>query len=324
MTFRELITFWEQLQRVSSVDVHNNVLQELFKVMFVAQRSSGAINTERLQIKHQEILAGFADFEKILDELKAQIKNRIEQEEKEWFHRSFHWYKSELDLKLSQHSDFPKQLRNRQVEIDPKTETLFVARIMQHNNWHYPGMIIHPGEEPFMQYMVGNDPLYLVDESDYLLDLVNMANYDEIYQKRLRKYVIEESFDHDMLEKIPNEQFGICLAYHYFDFRPVEMIEKYLVEIYQKLRPGGTLIMTFNDCDRPAGVVLVENNYASYNRAPIIKHLAQRLNYTVEFFYHEQDSPMSWIELRKPGELTSLRGGQTMAKIMPNPVANSK
>ena len=77
MTFRELITFWEQLQQVSSVDVHNNVLQELFKVMFVAQRSSGAINTESLQIKHQEILSGFTDFEKILDELKAQIKNQI-------------------------------------------------------------------------------------------------------------------------------------------------------------------------------------------------------------------------------------------------------
>ena len=53
MTFRELITFWEQLQQVSSVDVHKNVLKELFKVMFVAQRSSGAINTESLQIKQQ-------------------------------------------------------------------------------------------------------------------------------------------------------------------------------------------------------------------------------------------------------------------------------
>jgi SAM-dependent methyltransferase len=324
MTFRELITFWEQLQTVSSVDVRNHVLQELSQVMFVAQRSSGAIDTEFLQLKHQEIITGLADFEQILTELKRQIKNRVEDEEKEWFRRSSQWYRSELDLKLSQHPDFPKQLRNRQVELDPATETLFVARILQHNDWHYPGMIIHPGEEPFMQYMVGTDPLYLVDESHALLDLVNLSNYNEIYQKRLRKYVIEESFNRDILEKIPNEQFGICLAYHYFDFRPIEMIEKYLIEIYQKLRPGGTLIMTFNDCDRPAGVILVENNYASYNRAPIIKNLAERLNYSVEFFYHEHDSPMSWIELRRPGTLTSLRGGQTQAKIIPNPVANSK
>ena len=82
--------------------------------------------------------------------------------------------------------------------------------------------------------------------------------------------------------------------------------------------------MTFNDCERPAALTLVENNYASYNRATIIKNLAERLNYSIEFSYHEYNSPMTWIELRRPGHLTSLRGGQTMAKIMPNPVANSK
>ena len=324
MTFRELIVFWEQLQQVSSVGTHNSVIQDLIKIMFVAQRSSGAINTERLQLKHQEILTGFVDFEQILNELKEQIKNRVEDEEKEWFHRSSQWYKSELDMRLSQHPDFPNQLRNRRVDISPETETLYVARIMQHNNWHYPGMIIHPGEEPFMQYMVGNDPLYLVDESHDLLDLVDMSNYDEVYQRRLRNYVIDESHDCAILEKIPDAQFGICLAYHYFDFKPFEIIEKYLVEIYQKLRPGGTLIMTFNDCERPAALTLVENNYASYNRAPMIKNLAERLNYTVEFFHWEQDSPSSWLELRKPGTLTSLRGGQTMAKILPKTVANSK
>ena len=81
--------------------------------------------------------------------------------------------------------------------------------------------------------------------------------------------------------------------------------------------------MTFNDCERLAGLTLVEMNYACYNRATLIKNLAIRLNYTIEFFYHD-NGPMSWIELRKPGELDSMRGGQTLAKIMPKPVANSK
>ena len=324
MTFRELIIFWEQLQTVSSVDTYNQVQADLFRIMFVAQRSSGAVDTELLQNKYQEIIAAFDDFENILNDLKQQIQSRVAHEEKEWYQLSSQWYRSELDLRLSQHPDFPKQLRNQPVEISKQTETVFVGRVMCHNNWHYPGMIIHPGREPFMQYMIGNDPLYLVDESPDLLDMVDLSNYSEIYQRRLRKYVIEESFDHEILKQIPNSQFGICLAYHYFDFRPIEMIERYLVEIYQKLRPGGTLIMTFNDCDRPAGLTLVENNYASYTRAPAIKDLAIRLNYTVDFFYWEPGGPMSWIELRKPGELASLRGGQTLAKIMPKPVANSK
>jgi SAM-dependent methyltransferase len=183
-------------------------------------------------------------------------------------------------------------------------------------------MIIHPGREPFMQHMVGSDPLYLVDESYELLE-PTLNNYNEQYQRRLRTCVIEEAFDRDILAKIPNEQISICLVYHYFNFRPFEMIKQYLTEIYQKLKPGGTLIMTFNDCERLAGLTWVEMNYACYNRATMIQDLATRLNYTVEFFWHD-DGPSSWLELRKPGTLTSLRGGQTLAKIIPKPVANSK
>jgi hypothetical protein len=290
--------------------------------MAVAQRSMGTINTDLLQIKQHEILSAFTDFEQILDTLKEQIKTRVEEEEKAWFHRSSQWHKSEIGM--SQHPEFPNQMRNRRFQLESDVETLFVARVMMHSNWQYPGMIIHPGENPFMQYMVGNDPLYLIDESHDLLNLVDLSEYDEVYRRRLRNYVIEESFDHEILEKIPNSQFAVCLVYHYFDFRPFEMIEKYLVEIYQKLLPGGTVIMTFNDCERLAGLKLVENNYACYNRATLIKHLAERLNYTITFFYSNQDSPMSWIELKKPGTLTSLRGGQTQAKILPKTVAKSK
>jgi len=322
MTFRELVLFWEQLQQVSTVDTHNNSLQDLLKVMAVAQRSMGTINTDLLQIKQHEILSAFTDFEQILDTLKEQIKTRVEEEEKAWFHRSSQWHKSEIGM--SQHPEFPNQMRNRRFQLESDVETLFVARVMMHSNWKYPGMIIHPGENPFMQYMVGNDPLYLIDESHDLLNLVDLSEYDEMYRRRLRNYIIEESFDHEILDKIPNSQFAVCLAYHYFDFRPFEMIEKYLVEIYQKLLPGGTVIMTFNDCERLAGLTLVENNYACYNRATLIKHLAERLNYTITFFYSHQDSPMSWIELKKPGTLTSLRGGQTQAKILPKTVAKSK
>jgi len=317
MTFKELVTYWEQLQKVSSVDTYNTVLEDLIGIMTVVQRSMGAVDTELLQVKYQEIISALEDFEPLLETLKQQIKIQIEQEETTWFHRSSQWYKETLDLELSQHSNFPTQYRNSPVDLDPATKDLFVARIMRHNNWQYPGMIIHPGRETFMQHMVGNDPLYIVDESQDMIDLVDLSDYNEVYRRRLRKYVIKESFDHEILEKIPNAQFGICLAYHYFDFRPVEMIEKYLIEIYQKLRPGGTLIMTFNDCERSAGVALVENYYTCYNRATIMKNLASRLNYTVEFFYHAENSPMSWIELKKPGQLTSLRNGPAMAKIIP-------
>jgi SAM-dependent methyltransferase len=183
-------------------------------------------------------------------------------------------------------------------------------------------MIIHPGKELFIQHLVANDPLYLIDESHELLEPV-VNNYEEAYQRRLRCYVIEESLDRTLLDKIPNGQFGLCFSYNYLNFRPVEMIKKYLTEIYEKLKPGGVFIMTFNDCERTAGVKLVEQNYACYTPAGLIQDLARHLDFEIEFFWHD-NGPSSWLELRKPGKLTSLRGGQTLAKIIPKPVANSK
>jgi len=315
MTFRELVDFWAKLRDSSTDVVKHNATAELDKIMHTVADQS-------LQSQYTDVLDSFDKFEQQLIVLKNQTKSQIEQEEKTLLQHSSRWYQETLDQRLSQHAEFPAQIRNQRFKISEETEKLYVARIMRYGDWHYPGMIIHPGPEPFMQHMVGNDPLYIIDESHELLEPV-LNNYNKVYQSRLRSYVIEETFDREILEKIPNQQFGICLAYHYFNFRPFEMIKKYLGEIYQKLQPGGVLIMTFNDCERLAGLALVEQNYACYNRASMIQDLAIRLNYIVEFFHHD-NGPSSWLELRKPGKLTSLRGGQTLAKIMPNPVANSK
>jgi hypothetical protein len=280
------------------------------------------ISDPRLEQLYQNLIQSFDQFEQRLDQLKIQTKDQIEQDEKEWFQRSSQWYWDTLDQRLSQTLEFANNFRNQRVKISAETETLYISRVMRYSDWHHAGMIIHPGRESFMQHMVGNDPLYIVDESHALLEPV-LNDYNQTYQRRLRTCVIEEQFDQEILAKVPDGQIGMCLAYHYFNFRPFEMIKQYLIEIYQKLKPGGVLIMTFNDCERLAGLSWVEMNYACYNRASLIKDLAMRLNYTVEFFYHDQ-GPSSWIELRKPGTLTSLRGGQTLAKILPNPVANSK
>jgi hypothetical protein len=47
----------------------------------------------------------------------------------------------------------------------------------------------------------------------------------------------------------------------------------------------------------------------------MILQLATTIGFEIEFTWSD-DGPATWIELRKPGELTSLRGGQTLAKIV--------
>jgi len=329
MTFRELIIFWEKLQQQSSVDIKNSTIHQLLEIMHSATKCAGAVDTELLDIKYQHIQTAFDHFEQTLDELKVQVKKLLTEQEPEWLERSLVGYKESLRLKMSQHPDFLIQHRNQRTCISQPIEDLFVARLMRHSDWHYPAMIIHPGVEPFMQHLVGSDPLYIVDESDLLIDQLVMKNYNPVYQRRLRPYVIEESFEHEILEQLPNNQFGLCFAYNYFNFRPVEMIGKYLKEIYQKLSPGGQLIMTFNNCDHPGPFDLVMRNYACYATSEIIKKLGLDANYEIDFFCDHPADGLTWIEFRKPGTLSSLRGGQTMAKIVPlikhpNAVANDQ
>jgi hypothetical protein len=135
--------------------------------------------------------------------------------------------------------------------------------------------------------------------------------------------VVNERHTNSILAKIPNEQFGLCLVYNFFNFRPFEIIKQWLWEIQVKLRPGGILIMTINDCDRDTAVMLVESHFACYTPGYLILDMVQSMGFEVLATWNN-DGPMTWIELRKPGELTSLRGGQTLAKIVSKTVANSK
>ena len=97
----------------------------------------------------------------------------------------------------------------------------------------------------------------------------------------------------------------------------MEIVTQYLTEIYQKLAPGGTLIMTFNNCDRVAGLKLVEQNYSCYTPGQAISQWAEDIGYDTIFQY-DIDAAVTWIELQRPGQLTSVRGGQALAKIIPN------
>jgi SAM-dependent methyltransferase len=175
-------------------------------------------------------------------------------------------------------------------------------------------MIIRPGKETFAHELLSCDPLYLVDESHELLQPV-MDTFTEAYQHRVRPYVINERQPGKILEKIPNNQFGLVFAYNFFHYKPLEVIRRYVEEIFIKLRPGGVLVMTINDCDRDYGVKLVEDHYCCYTPGHMIKELCRSVGYEISA-YLPSSGPVTWIELKKPGTMTSLRGGQSLAKIV--------
>ena len=62
-------------------------------------------------------------------------------------------------------------------------------------------------------------------------------------------------------------------------------------------------------------VRLAESYYACYTPGRMVKAIAQRIGYEIYFIWND-GGPSTWIELQKPGALTTLRGGQALARIV--------
>jgi SAM-dependent methyltransferase len=311
MKLSDLINYQTELANMSAVSVRQQADIDLEKITYLVAHQSIQLaeHAKTLQSKRQEIQQAFDVFENNLNELKVELKQLIETTEKPWFAESYRLYEQEMIHESTEY------ILNRRPEITAETEQFYRTRIVRYNSWQHPAMIIRPGQEIYINELLASDPLYLVDESHDLL-VPAMSQFNEQYQQRLRPYTINERNSDKILEKLPDGQFGLVFAYNFFNFRPFEIIRKYLIEIYEKLRPGGMLVMTFNDCDRAKGVMLVEQHFCCYTPGYLVRELAQSLGYRVTFSWTDQ-GPTSWLELQKPGEFLSLRGGQALAKIIP-------
>ena len=318
MKLSELINYRCQLDAMSSVQLARDVDINLEKITYLVDNQTAQVEeySKRLNADKQYIQEAFGVFEKDLNNLKQELKNLIEVSEKPWFVESYRLYEEEM---IYETSDY---ILNRRPQISAETEQFYRTRITRYNSWQHPAMIIRPGRETYINELLGSDPLYLVDESHDLL-IPAMSLFNELYQNRLRSYTINERGIGEILEKLPNGQFGLVFAYNFFNFRPFEVIKKYLSEIFTKLRPGGVLVMTFNDCDRPKGVMLVEQHFCCYTPGYLVRELAQTIGFEILFSWND-DGPSTWLELKKPGEFSTLRGGQSLAKVLPKPIAKSK
>jgi SAM-dependent methyltransferase len=193
-----------------------------------------------------------------------------------------------------------------------ETLDFFSGRIRDLGHWKWPAMEIRPAHGEISQHLVACDPLYLVDTDPELFKHVKKM-WNPEYQRRLRYYTVSES-DRRIFHQLPQFQFGLIVAVDFFNFRPLDLIERYLLEIYQLLRPGGMVIFTYNNCDYPIGVDNFENSYYCYTPGRHVKAMAEKIGFRVAASF-DLENNVSWLELQKQGTKSSLRGGQTLGRI---------
>lgn len=311
MKLSELVNYKNLLDTLSTDSTVRMVDKELEKITHTVEIQNTRITnfSDILQHKRQLVIDSLDSFEQDLQKLKDEIRELIVQTEKPWFQESYRLYEQEMIHETTEYT------LNRRPDISLDTDKFYRTRIVRYNAWTYPTMIIRPGLETYINELVASDPMYLVDENYDLLK-PSLEKFNEHYQQRLRPYTVNERKNEMILDKLPDGQFGFVFAYNFFNFRPFEVIKRYFTEIYHKLRPGGVLALTFNDCDRAKAVMLVEQHCCCYTPGYLVRDLAQSIGFEVVFSWHD-NGPSTWLELRKPGEFQSLRGGQALAKVIP-------
>ena len=87
----------------------------------------------------------------------------------------------------------------------------------------------------------------------------------------------------------------------------------------QVLRPGGVIIFTYNNCDYPKAIDKVDEMYYCYTTGTQMKKICSSIGFEIlrltAIGYDELDNGISWLEIKKPGKLGSIRAAQGLASI---------
>lgn len=237
---------------------------------------------------------------------KKYLDREIEKNSQPMFLESYRSWEAIKDQPLEQ--VLTRDLRASKTDLD-----LLRSRLQIYSNWKYPGIFIRPALSNFLDSIVDLDPLYVMDV-DYNLLGPCLSSVTPEYRQRLRRLIINEK-QTPHLPQLPSGQIGLIFAWNFFNYTPIEVLKEYFHEIYQLLRPGGTFIFTFNNCSRSIHVVLAEHAFASYTPDWAVRSLLANQGFEIMNQF-DRDYHLSWFEVRKPGALTSLRGGQTLARLV--------
>lgn len=310
MKLSEVVDYLNQLEQIELESACVNATQQLEAAMCVVADHSMQQQhfTDGLQSNIADIKNTLDKFKDTVEDIKNHLRKTIKQNEVAMYQESTRMYEEEMCFETNEY------ILDRRLAIDDDSNILLRSRLRNYGDWRLPGMIIRPGRESFIEELVPLDPLYLVDHHQELLD-PSILKFTPEYQRRLRPYSIKEYHSNVILNLLPDAQFGLIFAYNYFNYKPVEVIDRYLQEVFQKLRPGGVFIFTFNDCERAHGVALAENHFMCYTPGHVIQSKAESAGYEVLHKHHGQGD-LSWFELKKPGEIVSIRGGQSLARIV--------
>ena len=191
------------------------------------------------------------------------------------------------------------------------------------SDWRFPMLFLSPSHPDYTEYCLKSNLVYVCTNNfsrenivDHVKKILRKPNLSAPSMFRQKPLSHEGKIDNDT---IPQNQIGLAVAVNFFNYRPLEVMREYLTEMHNILRPSGVFIFTYNNCDLPGSVRNVEKTMYSYTPGGLVQAMVQGLGFEILNVVDYEDVNVSWLEIKKPGELKTMRGGQDLAKIIKHP-----
>lgn len=198
----------------------------------------------------------------------------------------------------------------RPENVSTEVETKVTDRLKTYNNWQYPCLEIGPRKGKWTHHLVAFEPVYIADiHNRFLIETIETFNPE--FQKRIRPYVIRDC----NLSKLPQNQFGFVFSWGFFNYVTLNSFEIYLTQIFNLLRPGGTFMFSYNNADLPRMARFADGFEKSYAPLTLLQPMFERIGFVLKNSA-DIDPSGSWLEIAKPGELTSIKRGAILGEII--------
>jgi len=314
MKLSELVDFRNRLNsslKVAGIQTH---IEELCTEVL-------SVHNDSVTESHNEYLKKTVhSLKNVIDELtriEQTLADRNEQIEEDLTTLSKKFYAQNYDLELAYNT--PQSIREvRKLTVPKESFETLLLRLGGYVDWRYPVLEFGCRDGEMTRYLVAGDPLYVADNYQEFLD--NTINqFEESYRNRIRPYLIQDPTENALdpvqidFSMLPQEQFGFVFSYNYFNYRSIQGFKDYLSEIFKLLRPGGVMMFTYNNADLPQAAAYAENYFMSYMPKGLLIPLCRSLGFDMIADY--DFSTLSWLEIKKPGELKTIKAHQALARI---------
>ena len=305
MKLNELVKLRNQLSDALEISALNNELNKNYsRLLNLSTVTDKDLASDIIDLaeSHRDINLLFQRDSNQLENILTTIQDKINQ-------LSTHFFAENYQFEL-QYVDPDTIRKTRTIKKDENFEQILIQRINLHSNWQYPALEIGCRDGEWTKFLVASDPLYIADVFEEFLTTAT-EQFPPIYQGRVRKYLIKDFYK---ISNLPKNQFGFIFSYNFFNYLSIDSIKQYLIQTLEWLRPGGRILFTYNNADMSAAAAYAENYFMTYVPESILIPLAESIGLETTYQYNFEPA-YSIIEFKKPGQLKSIKIGQSVGEI---------